>query len=65
MIGNAMPWGEQGYTILEAGDLDRASLSLKISHYLVCSPAGDALPESYPTLDAARAAIERFEGEEG
>ena len=61
VIGNASPWGEQGYTVLEVGELEQASMTLRISHYLVCNPAGEALPEEYATLEAARAAIESLE----
>lgn len=61
MIGNAMSWGEHGYTVLEAGDLDRRTLSLRVTHYLVCDPAGQVLDAHYPTLEAARLAVEQLE----
>lgn len=61
MIGNAIAWGDQGYTILEAGELDPASLSLKVSHYLICDPSGKTLEGSFMTLEAARDAIENLE----
>ena len=61
MIGNASPWGSQGYTVLEEGELDPRTMSLSVHHYLVCTPEGEALDERYASMAAARAAIEARE----
>lgn len=61
MIGNASRWGRQGYTVLEEGELNPRTMSLSVSHYLVCTPDGEALGERYPSMAAARAAIEARE----
>lgn len=60
MIGNRLGWGSSGYTILEEGEIDRQSWQLKVSHYLVCCPSGEALPGCF-TLAQAKAEIERRE----
>jgi hypothetical protein len=61
MIGNGMAWGRTGYTIIEEGDLDRATLQLHVAHYLVAAPDGHPLPGRFATLDAAKAFIEQRE----
>ena len=62
MIGNRFSWGAAGYTILEEGQLNRHTLQLEVSHYLVCRPDGEAL-DGHFTLEQARAEIERLEGQ--
>ena len=61
MIGNVFPWGETGYTILEEGELDPASHSLRVRHYLVADRQGETLPQRFPSLEVARAYIEECE----
>lgn len=60
MIGNRFSWGEQGFTILEEGEINRQTLQLDIQHYLVCRPDGSSLGETF-TLEGAKAEIERLE----
>lgn len=60
MIGNRLGWGKSGYTILEEGEIDCQDWQLKVSHYLVCRPSGEALPGRF-TLAQAKAEIERRE----
>lgn len=54
MIGNHHARGEQGYTILEEGEIHPATLTLEIQHYLVCRPDGEALPETFTREQACR-----------
>jgi len=61
MIGNAFAWGVTGFSIVEEGDLDAATLSLKIHHYRVVSRQGDMLDEKFADIEAARAFIEQQE----
>ena len=61
MIGDRHSWGEQGYTILEEGSIDPATLTLRVQHYLVCGPDGQALEQAFASLDQARAAIDALE----
>lgn len=63
MIGNRYSHGETGFTILEEGDMDRQTLQLRVRHYLICRPDGEALPDTFPDLDAARREIDRVEAE--
>lgn len=60
MIGNHLAWGGSGYTILEEGELDRQSFQLRVTHYLVCMPNGQAL-EGMFTLDEAKREVERLQ----
>lgn len=60
MIGNQLAWGDSGYTILEEGELDRESVQLRVTHYLVCMPSGEALDDVF-TLNEAKREIERLE----
>ncbi|MBQ0754341.1 MAG: hypothetical protein KBT87_03685 [Gammaproteobacteria bacterium] len=60
MIGNHLAWGNSGYTILEEGELDRQTFQLRVAHYLVCMPTGQAL-EGIFTFDEAKREIERLE----
>lgn len=45
MIGNAYPYKETGYSILEQGDIDAQSLQLKIYNYIVVDPHGSQIAE--------------------
>jgi len=35
MIGNAIAWGETGYSIIEEGELNRQTWALDVHHYLI------------------------------
>ena len=35
MIGNAIAWGETGYSIIAEGELNRQTLALEVHHYPV------------------------------
>tara|TARA_A100001391_G_scaffold180309_1_gene145742 strand:+ start:1618 stop:1806 length:189 start_codon:yes stop_codon:yes gene_type:complete len=59
MIGNGFAWGR--YTIMEEGELDRATWQLRVDHYLVAGPDGLPLPGQFPTLEAAKAFIDQRE----
>lgn len=61
MIGNGIAWGRTGYTIIEEGELDRATFALHIHHYLIAGPDGRPLPGRFATLEAAKAFIEQRE----
>lgn len=63
MIGNVFAWGQTGFSIVEEGDLDAASLSLKIHHYRIVNRQGEMLSEKFSDIDAARAFIEQQEAE--
>lgn len=62
MIGNAIGWGQSGYSIIEEGELNRQTWALDIHHYLIAKPNGDNLPGRY-TLEEAKAKIEALEKE--
>lgn len=61
MIGNAIAWGQTGYTIIEEGQLQRETLQLRVDHYIVAGPDGRPLPGRFPRLEAAKAFIEQRE----
>lgn len=63
MIGNVFAWGQTGFSIAEEGDLDAATLSLKIHHYRVINRKGEMLDETFVDIDAARYFIEQREAE--
>lgn len=65
MIGDRHAWGSKGYSILEEGQIDRTTLTLKVERYLVCRPDGEALEQGYPSLEAAREAIDQLESTGG
>ena len=65
MIGNRHAWGRRGYTILEEGRIDPATLALQVDHYLVCRPDGEPLAQEFDSLEAARAAIDALEAGNG
>lgn len=56
MIGNAWPVETTGYSVLEWGELDRQTLSLRVTAYVVADRRGDLLPGQYLTREAAEAA---------
>ncbi|MEY1661748.1 hypothetical protein [Isoalcanivorax beigongshangi] len=61
MIGNVYPWGQSGFTILEEGELDPATHSLRVRHYLVADRSGEPIDQLFPSLEVARAYIEDLE----
>lgn len=61
MIGNVFAWGQTGFSIVEEGDLDAATLSLTIHHYRVINRKGEMLNEKFTEIDAARDFIEQQE----
>lgn len=60
MIGNSMAWGNQGWVILEEGNINPQTLALDVAHYLVVSPAGNPVPGTF-SLEEAKAWIETRE----
>lgn len=60
MIGNRYSHGERGYTILEQGDINRQTLQLDVTAWLVCRPDGSELG-GYATRLAAERVIEELE----
>ncbi len=63
MIGNAIVWGQSGYSIIEEGELNRQTWALDVHHYLIAKPSGQAVPGRF-TLEQAKAKIEALEAEE-
>lgn len=63
MIGNAFPYKNTGYSILEQGDLDSASMQLKVKSYLAVDRSGGTLAE-FPTLEEAQNYLANLLGEE-
>ncbi|MCH8544721.1 MAG: hypothetical protein LAT61_14240 [Alcanivorax sp.] len=63
VIGNVTPWGTQGYTILEEGELSSATHRLEVKHYLVADRSGETLPQRFPSLEVARRYIESISTE--
>ena len=60
VIGNVTPWGDQGYTILEEGELNPGTHQLEVRHYLVADRSGETLPQRFPSLEVARSYIEEL-----
>lgn len=56
MIGNAYPVAETGYSVLESGQLDRATFQLVITSWLVALPGGETLPELFSSREVAEKA---------
>ena len=59
MIGHAWPVDDTGYSVLEWGELDRQTLSLRITAYVVADRRGDLLPERHASRADAEAAARR------
>lgn len=47
MIGNAFPYGNQGYVILEEGEINPKTLQLDVRHYLVVKPSGEQVSGNF------------------
>lgn len=60
MIGNRYSHGVKGHTILEQGDINRQTLELEVTLWLVCRPDGTEFG-GYATLAQAQHAIEQLE----
>lgn len=43
MIGNAWPVGDSGWSVLEEGELDRQTLQLRVTGWLVADPSGQVV----------------------
>jgi len=63
VIGNAYAWGQTGFSIVEEGELDAATLSLRIEHYRVVNRKGEMLEDTFATIEAAREFIDKTEKE--
>jgi len=61
VIGNAFAWGQTGFSIVEEGELDAATLSLRVLHYRLVNRQGEMLDEAFATLAAAREFIDKIE----
>lgn len=57
MIGNAWPVGDTGYSVLEWGELDRQTLGLRITAWVVATPKGEQLPGFHASRTAAEAVV--------
>lgn len=53
MIGNAYPWRNTGFVILEEGEIDPLTLTLKIQQYRVADKYGKPVAEGFATLEEA------------
>ncbi len=60
MIGNAWPVDDTGYSVLEWGELDRRTLSLYVTAYIVADRRGDQLPDFHASRAEAEAAARRL-----
>lgn len=60
MIGNAYPWRNTGFVILEEGDIDPLTLSLKISQFRVTDKYGKPVAEGFCTLEEAGLFIDQI-----
>jgi len=61
MIGNAYAIAQTGYSVLESGELDRATFQLVVTSWLVALPNGETLPGSFASREAAeKAAFAHF-----
>jgi len=47
MIGNAISWGQSGYSIIEEGELNRQTWALDVHHYLIAKPNGQPVPGKF------------------
>lgn len=57
MIGQAWPVPGTGYSVLEEGQIDRATLGMVVAGYWVATPRGDTWPTLYPDRACAEAAV--------
>ncbi len=59
MIANGYPYGDQGYVILEEGEINPANYGFVIHHHLVSHPDGSQEPGTY-TMDEAKVKIDQL-----
>lgn len=62
MIGNAWPVADTGYSVLEWGELDRQTLSLRITAWVVVDPRGRQLPDFHTSRAEAEAVARELAG---
>lgn len=62
MIGNAWPVGDTGYSVLEWGELDRQSFSLKVTAYVVADRRGEQQEGFHASREAAEAVARALAG---
>ncbi len=60
MIGNAWPVADTGYSVLEWGELDRQTFSLRITAYIVVDPRGNQQPGFHASRAEAEVAAQRW-----
>lgn len=53
MIGNAWPVGDTGYSVLEWGELDRQTFSLRITAWVIANPRGEQQEGFHASREAA------------
>lgn len=53
MIGNAYPWRNSGFVILEEGEIDPLTLTLKIHQYRVADKYGKAVADGFASVEEA------------
>lgn len=53
MIGNAYPWRDSGFVILEEGEIDPLTLTLKIQQYRVADKYGQPVAEGFSSVEQA------------
>ena len=58
MIGNAIPYLDSGFSILEEGSINPSNYSFEVQRYLMVDPQGHRLG-SAPSLEQAKAELER------
>ncbi len=57
MIGNAWPVDDTGYSVLEWGELDRQTFSLRITAWVVVEPQGQQWDRHYASRAQAEQAV--------
>lgn len=62
MIGNAYPWRDSGFVILEEGEIDPLTLTLKIQQYRVADKYGKPVANGFATLEEAGQFVDSTQG---
>lgn len=60
MIGNAHSWRNTGFVILEEGEIDPLTRTLKISQYRVTDKYGQPLGEGFASIEQAGQHIDKL-----
>lgn len=55
MIGNSYAVDDSGWSLLEVGELDRASFTLRVQGYQVANQAGECVGDLFASRDDAYA----------